>query len=77
QQYLGVLGPEYRKAYFAVLIGGNKFVWKEIERDDELIDMIFKAEIEFWNDKVLGGQAPALDGSSAAEEYLKKRYAET
>ncbi|MBD5020942.1 hypothetical protein GUF50_16305, partial [Xanthomonas citri pv. citri] len=55
----------------------NKFVWKEIERDDELIDMIFKAEIEFWNDKVLGGQAPALDGSSAAEEYLKKRYAET
>lgn len=33
--------------------------------------MIFEAEIEFWNDKVLGGQAPALDGSSAAEEYLK------
>lgn len=77
QHYLGVLGPEYQKAYFAVLIGGNKFVWKEIERDDELIDMIFEAEIEFWNDKVLGGRAPALDGSSAAEEYLKKRYAET
>ncbi|MCY9191172.1 YqaJ viral recombinase family protein, partial [Bacillus mojavensis] len=77
QHYLGVLGPEYQKAYFAVLVGGNKFVWKEIERDDELIDLIFEAEIEFWNDKVLGGQAPALDGSSAAEEYLKKRYTET
>jgi putative phage-type endonuclease len=77
QHYLGVLGPEYRKAYFAVLIGGNKFVWKGIERDEELIQMIFAAEIEFWNDKVLGGQAPALDGSSAAEEFLKKRYAET
>lgn len=25
QHYLGVLGPEYKKAYFAVLIGGNKF----------------------------------------------------
>ncbi|MCM3436812.1 YqaJ viral recombinase family protein [Bacillus licheniformis] len=77
QHYLGVLGPEYRKAYFAVLIGGNKFVWKEIERDEELIQMIFAAEIEFWNDRVLGGQAPPLDGSSAAEEFLKKRYAET
>ncbi|WP_438422117.1 YqaJ viral recombinase family protein [Bacillus siamensis] len=77
QHYLGVLGPEYKKAYFAVLIGGNKFVWKEIERDDELIEMIFTAEVEFWNTAVLGGVAPALDGSSAAEEYLKKRYAET
>ncbi|MED5046482.1 YqaJ viral recombinase family protein [Bacillus siamensis] len=77
QHYLGVLGPEYKKAYFAVLIGGNKFVWKEIERDDELIEMIFTAEVEFWNTSVLGGGAPALDGSSAAEEYLKKRYAET
>ncbi|MEC3666987.1 YqaJ viral recombinase family protein [Bacillus velezensis] len=77
QHYLGVLGPEYKKAYFAVLIGGNKFVWKEIERDDELIEMILTAEVEFWNAAVLGGVAPALDGSSAAEEYLKKRYAET
>ncbi|KIN30900.1 YqaJ viral recombinase family protein [Bacillus subtilis] len=76
QHYLGVLGPDYKKAYFAVLIGGNKFVWKEIERDDELIAMIFQAEIEFWNEKVLGGKAPVLDGSSAAEEYLKQRYAE-
>ncbi|MDA7028494.1 YqaJ viral recombinase family protein [Bacillus sp. CLL-7-23] len=77
QHYLGVLGPEYKKAYFAVLIGGNKFIWKEIERDEELINMIFTAEVEFWHDKVLGGKAPALDGSSAAEEYLKQRYSKT
>lgn len=76
QHYLGVLGPEYKKAYFAVLIGGNKFVWKEIERDDELIAMIFQAEVDFWNEKVLGGKAPVLDGSSAAEEYLRQRYSE-
>ncbi|MFV9830212.1 YqaJ viral recombinase family protein [Bacillus velezensis] len=76
QHYLGVLGPEYKKAYFAVLIGGNKFVWKEIERDDELIAMIFQDEVKFWNEKVLGGKAPVLDGSSAAEEYLKQRYSE-
>ena len=76
QHYLGVFCPRYKKTYFAVLMGGNKFVWKEIERDDELIAMIFQAEVEFWNEKVLGGKAPALDGSSAAEEYLKQRYSE-
>lgn len=75
QHYLGVLGPEYKKAYFAVLIGGNKFVWKEIQRDDELIEIIFQQEIEFWHNHVLGNVPPVLDGSSAAEEYLKKKYA--
>ncbi|MDP4164415.1 MAG: YqaJ viral recombinase family protein [Bacillota bacterium] len=74
QHYLGVLGPEYKKGYFAVLIGGNKFVWKEIARDDELIELIFQREIEFWNNHVLVNIPPALDGSSAAEQYLKQRY---
>jgi putative phage-type endonuclease len=77
QHYLGVLGPEYKKGYFAVLIGGQKFIWKEIERDDELIEMIFQAEIDFWNNHVLANQPPALDGSSAAEQFLKERYKET
>ncbi|MED0702852.1 lambda-exonuclease family protein [Aeribacillus composti] len=76
QHYLGVLGPEYKKGYFAVLIGGQKFIWKEIERDDELIEMIFAAEIDFWKNHVLTGVPPAMDGSSAAEQYLKERYAE-
>src|SRR5690606_14440419 len=75
QHYMGVTG--YEKAYIAVLIGGQKFVWKEIERDDELINMIFEAEIDFWNNHVLANVPPALDGSSAAEECLKERYKET
>lgn len=74
QHYLGVTG--YKKAYIAVLIGGQRFVWKEIERDDELIQMIFDAEVHFWNHHVLGNVAPALDGSSAAEKFLKERYAD-
>lgn len=76
QHYLGTLGPEYKKAYFAVLIGGQKFLWKEIERDEELINMIFEAEKQFWHEHVEKNVPPALDGSSAAEEYLKKRYAD-
>lgn len=75
QHYLGVLGPEYKKGYFAVLIGGQRFIWKEIERDDELIQMIFEAEIDFWNNHVLANVPPALDGSSAAEKFLAERYA--
>ncbi|MCU9614120.1 YqaJ viral recombinase family protein [Caldibacillus lycopersici] len=72
QHYLGVTGKE--KAYIAVLIGGNRFIWKEIERDDELIHMIFEAEKHFWNYHVEQNIAPALDGSSAAEKYLKEKY---
>lgn len=75
QHYLGVTG--YKKAYIAVLIGGQRFVWKEVERDEELIKMIFEAEVNFWNNHVLANNPPALDGSSAAEQFLKKRYEES
>jgi putative phage-type endonuclease len=70
--YLAVTG--YEKAYIACLIGGQKFVWKEIQRDDELIKMIIQAEKEFWEQCVLGGQAPAIDGSDAAVKFVKERY---
>jgi len=73
QHYLGVTGKE--KGYIAVLIGGNRFIWKEIERDEELINMIFEAEKNFWTVNVEQGIAPNLDGSSAAEQYLKEKYA--
>src|SRR5690606_22355789 len=69
---LAVTGKE--KGYIAVLIGGNRFIWKEIERDEELIKMIIDAEKHFWEYHVQQGHAPELDGSSAAEQYLKERY---
>ncbi|MEK5108189.1 YqaJ viral recombinase family protein [Cytobacillus sp. FSL K6-0129] len=72
QHYLAVTGKE--KAYIAVLIGGNHFTWKEIERDDELIQMIIDAEVNFWEKHVIGFVPPELDGSSAAELYLKEKY---
>lgn len=73
QHYLGVTGKE--KGYMAVLIGGNKFIWKEVERDEELIEMIFNAEKHFWEFHVQQFNPPELDGSSAAEQYLKEKYA--
>ncbi|RXU75170.1 phage tail tape measure protein [Enterococcus faecium] len=38
QHYMNVLNKDY--CYIAVLIGGQKFIWKRIERDQELIDTI-------------------------------------
>lgn len=73
--YLAV--TDYSKAYIAVLIGGQKFVYKEIDRDDELIKIIINSEMNFWNNHVLKKVPPTLDGSSAAEKFLKEKYKDT
>lgn len=71
QHYLFVTGAEL--GYIAVLIGGQRFIWKEVKRDEELIEIIIEAENEFWK-MVEDKTPPALDGSSAAENYLKEKY---
>lgn len=71
QHYLFVTGAEL--GYIAVLIGGQKFIWKEVTRDEELIQMIIEAEKNFWK-MVQDKTPPALDGSSAAEKYLSEKY---
>ena len=71
QHYLAVTGM--KKGYIAVLIGGQKFVWKEIQRDEELIEMIIEQEKAFWK-LVQDKTPPLLDGSSAAEKWLNERY---
>lgn len=70
--YLAVTG--FEKAYIAVLIGGNKFVWKEVERDEEFIEILIEREKDFWENHVLADVAPPIDGSNAAGELLKKMY---
>lgn len=46
QHYMAVTG--YQGAYIAVLIGGNAFRWKFVERDEELIAMLISLEEDFW-----------------------------
>ncbi|WP_243103899.1 lambda-exonuclease family protein [Clostridium sp. JN-1] len=70
--YLAVTG--YEKAYIAVLIGGQKFLYKEVDRDEELIKMIIDAEKNFWENFIVKKVPPPLDGSTAAEKYLRERY---
>lgn len=74
QHYMNVLN--YDHAYIAVLIGGQKFIWKRIERDQELIDMITERLVEFWETNVIEGVEPPIDGSKAASYFLNERYSE-
>jgi len=72
QHYMNVLNKQY--AYFAVLIGGQKFVWKKINRDQELIDMIQEKLVSFWNDNIIGGNEPTIDGTKATTDFINKMY---
>lgn len=73
QHYLNVLDKAY--AYIAVLVGGQKFQWKRIDRDQELIDIIQERLIAFWEVNVKQNVAPPIDGSQSATDFLKERYA--
>src|SRR5690606_34204038 len=72
QHYMAVLG--YEKAYIAVLIGGQKFIWKELKRDDEFIELMIQEEKNFWENHVLKGVPPEIDGTPSATELLNKMY---
>ena len=71
QHYMAVTG--YQGAYIAVLIGGNTFRWRFVERDEELIAMLISLEEDFWR-HVQDGTPPALDGSNASARFLAERF---
>ena len=71
QHYLAVTGYEY--AYIAALVGGQKFFYYKIDRDQELIDYLVKIESVFWQ-MVQDRMPPEVDGSEASSDLLKKLY---
>ncbi|RLL50365.1 recombinase [Acinetobacter cumulans] len=54
--YLKITGAKV--CYLAVLIGGNKFRMYRIERDDDLIESIFKQVKAFWFNHVIADVPP-------------------
>src|SRR5699024_3089462 len=72
QHYMAVTG--YKKAYIAVLLGGNTFIWKEIDRDEELINILIEAEKDFWENNVQAGVIPDIDGSEATSNFINHMY---
>ena len=71
QHYMAVTG--YKGFYIAVLIGGNTFRWKFVERDEELISMLIELESDFWY-HVQDLTPPPLDGSKASAQFLAERF---
>ena len=72
QHYMAVTG--YEAWWIAVLVGGNTFIYKKIERDEEVIEMLIKAEMDFWNNHVVPNVMPPVDGSDASTDALNAMY---
>lgn len=71
QHYMAVTGKA--SWWIAALIGGNTFVYKEIKRNEEIIQAIIDTGAEFWR-LVETKTMPAPDDSKSCGEALKKLY---
>lgn len=72
QHYMAVTG--YYAWWIAVLLGGNKFIFKRIERDEEIIEYLIKLEGDFWANHVIKRNPPEFDGSEASSRLLQALY---
>ena len=73
EEYMAVTGAE--KTYLAALVGGNRFYWKVVRRDEQKIAEIIALEKAFWEENVLAGREPVPDGSGATTDFLNEKYA--
>ncbi|MGN0735340.1 MAG: YqaJ viral recombinase family protein [Anaerovoracaceae bacterium] len=73
QHYMAVTG--LKKAYIACLVGGNKFYYYAVDRDDEYIRWLIEKERVFWH-HVLDCTPPDVDASKATTTYLNQEYSE-
>lgn len=72
QHYMAVTG--YEAWWIAVLIGGNKFVYKKVERDEDIVRYLIDIEKDFWQRHVEKNEPPMFDGSEASTTLLKQIY---
>lgn len=72
QHQLAVTG--WQHAYVPALVGGKLYLPDVVERDDEVISLITDKERVFWNDHVLAGVPPAIDGHEATSAAIKRQY---
>jgi putative phage-type endonuclease len=73
QVHQQMLVTKRSNASIACLIGGQKFVWVDVERDDILMNRIIKAGTEFWT-RVENRDPPLPDGSDSAKTALARMY---
>ncbi len=72
--YMAVTG--YKTWWIAVLVGNQEFIYKKIERDEEIINYLIQIEKDFWENHVLKKEMPAPDGSEDTGDLIKMLYPE-
>jgi putative phage-type endonuclease len=72
QTEMAVTGAEWGSA--AVLVGGNKFKYVDVEREPALIAEIEAQVAHFWTNYVITGAAPDIDASEATTAFLKRLH---
>lgn len=60
--------------HVACLIGGQRNVYRTVERDDELIEHLVDISGRWWRTHVEADIEPSADGSTACTDILAKRY---
>lgn len=71
QHYLAVTG--WDRWYLAILIGGQRFHYREVLPDPEIISYLIKIESDFWK-LVEAGTPPEPDGSDTDTEIINSMY---
>lgn len=74
QHYMAVTGKS--SWWIACLLGGNTFIYKEIPRNEEVIEAIIREGKTFW-DMVESGTVPAVTGSKSSAKALKTMYSKS
>ena len=72
QWYLWVTGLQWGS--FAALVGGQRLITREVERDDELCEYMRATAERFWIQNVRAGVPPDPDGSAASTDALAQMY---
>jgi putative phage-type endonuclease len=62
-----------RWASIAALVGGMRFFWADLPRNDAFIEILVKRCNEFWT-RVQEGNPPDADASESTKELLKRLY---
>ena len=72
--YMSVLGPEYTFAIVGCLIGGQRFVWHVVERDEERIADLNEVEADLWRAVEAGDPSGLCDGHPATTRALDEAH---
>ena len=73
QVHWQMLVTDTPRATIACLVGGQKMVWADVERDDVLIRKLVNHAVEFWA-RVTDRNPPEPDGTESAKRTLSALY---